>query len=71
MTVKLYGAALSVSTQAVVVALREAGVPHEVVLVDVFKGEHKSAEYTENFHPFGQVPVMVSANTVNSLIQET
>ena len=59
MTVKLYGVPLSAFLRAVMVTLKEIGVPYEIVPVDLFKREHKDEEYLENMHPFGQVPVLV------------
>lgn len=37
--------------------------PHELVPVDLAKGQHKSAEFLK-LNPFGQVPVLEDGNTV-------
>ncbi|KAF9559272.1 thioredoxin-like protein [Agrocybe pediades] len=55
MVLKLYGHPLSTCTQRVAVVLHEKQVPFVFHIVDMAKGEHKSAEYL-NKQPFGQVP---------------
>ncbi|KAL5522171.1 hypothetical protein ACEPAF_2028 [Sanghuangporus sanghuang] len=59
MVVKVHGFPVSGATRAVTLTLQELGVPYELVIVNVKDGEHKSAEYLENMHPFGQIPVLV------------
>ncbi|EGO03794.1 hypothetical protein SERLA73DRAFT_175443 [Serpula lacrymans var. lacrymans S7.3] len=55
MTLKLYGMALSTNTQRVTVVCHEKNIPFELVKVDLFANEHKSAGFLEK-QPFGQVP---------------
>ena len=59
MAVKVYGFPLSTATQVAILTLKELGVPYEFVVLNVREGEHKSTEYLENMHPFGQIPVLV------------
>lgn len=54
---KVYGHPLSTCTRKVLMTLAEKGAPHEFVLVDLMKGEHKGAEHTAR-QPFGQIPVL-------------
>jgi glutathione S-transferase len=42
--------------------LEEAGIPCEIVPVDMAKGEHKSEAYLR-LHPHGQLPVLVDDDT--------
>ncbi len=42
-------------------ALEEAGLPHEIVLVDASKGHHKSPDYLR-VNPLGQLPAMVDGD---------
>lgn len=60
MVLKIYGANFSVATQTVLVALKEVNQPYELVHIDLFKGEHKDANYVASKHPFAQIPVLVS-----------
>ncbi|MCA9660869.1 MAG: glutathione S-transferase family protein [Myxococcales bacterium] len=39
--------------------LEELGVDHELVPVDLAKGEHKRPEYVADVHPLGSVPALV------------
>ncbi len=39
--------------------IEELGADHEVVPVDLGKGEHKTPEYVANVHPLGSVPALV------------
>ncbi|KAH8096654.1 glutathione S-transferase [Cristinia sonorae] len=55
MVLKLYGHTHSTCTARVAAVLTEYKVPFELVIVDLFKGEHKSPEYLA-FQPFGQLP---------------
>ncbi|KAJ6526011.1 glutathione S-transferase [Mycena capillaripes] len=55
MVLKLFGAPLSTCTRRVATVLVEKKVPFEFIAIDMAKGEHKSAGFTEN-QPFGQVP---------------
>ncbi|KAJ7782211.1 glutathione S-transferase [Mycena maculata] len=59
MVLKLYagGTRASGGSGIVAMVLAEKNIPFEVVLVDMAKGEHKSAEFLA-MHPFGQVPVI-------------
>ena len=40
-----------------------AGIPHDLVRVDLAKGEHKAAAFL-TLNPFGQVPVLVDGTVV-------
>jgi glutathione S-transferase len=59
MGVRLFGIPISTCTKRVAVVAKEIGVPYELVVIDIFKSEHKGAEYLEK-QPFGQVPCIVS-----------
>ncbi|RBR23916.1 uncharacterized protein FIESC28_03226 [Fusarium coffeatum] len=59
MTIKLYGYDPSTCTRRVMTVLEEKGLDYEFVPVDVFAGAHKTEEYTNNFHPFNKIPVLV------------
>lgn len=54
---KLYGHPMSSCTRAVLIALGEKNHEAEFVVVELMKGEHKSAAYLSH-HPFGVVPVL-------------
>ena len=43
--------------------LEEIGAPHELVLVDIDKGEHRGAAYLE-INPHGRVPTLVEDDFV-------
>jgi glutathione S-transferase len=58
MVLKLYGIGLSTCTRRVATVLYEKKIPFELVVVDIGKGEHKSAEYIKK-QPFGQIPYIV------------
>ncbi|KAK7462166.1 hypothetical protein VKT23_007769 [Stygiomarasmius scandens] len=55
MVLKLHGSPTSTCSRRVATVLFEKKIPFELVLVDMAKGEHKSAAHLEN-QPFGQVP---------------
>lgn len=55
MVLKLYGSAMA--TSRVLITILELGLPHELVLVDISKGEHKTDDY-KKLQPFGKVPVL-------------
>ena len=55
MVLKLHGNPMSTCTQLVQIVLGELSIPHEFVLVDFMKGEHKAPAFTA-VQPFGQVP---------------
>ncbi|CAE7160975.1 unnamed protein product [Rhizoctonia solani] len=57
-TVKLHGMPYSTCTKRVWTTAKEIGVDVKIVPVDLGKGEHKSPEYIENYHPFGIIPVL-------------
>ena len=61
MVVRVYGFPMSGYTKSVLVVLKELGVPYELVIVNLMKGEQKKPEYLEQMHPFGLVPVLVRA----------
>jgi len=52
---KIYGHPASTCTRKLLCLLAEKGVSAEFVMVDIFKGESKSAEHLAR-HPFGVVP---------------
>ena len=54
---KLHGHPLSSCTRKVKLTLAEKGAEAEFVLVDLFKGAHKSEAHLAR-HPFGVVPVL-------------
>jgi glutathione S-transferase len=58
MPIKLYGSPMSTCTRRVAVVAKLAGVPFEIVPIDLMNGEHKSAAFIEK-QPFGQVPYIV------------
>ncbi len=55
--IKLYGMTMSTCTRRVRCVLEEMGLPYEIVLVDLSKGEHKQPAHLA-IQPFGQVPVL-------------
>jgi len=55
MVLKLHGMHLSTCTKRVATVLAEKKVPFELIPVDLYKGEHKSAEHLKK-QPFGQIP---------------
>jgi len=57
----VHGAAYSTATQRVLVALEEKGAKYELKFVDLFKGEHKKAEFVA-LQPFGQIPVLIDGD---------
>jgi glutathione S-transferase len=60
---KLYHHPLSGHSHRARLFLSLAGVPHELVQVDLAKAEHKSKEFLE-LNRFGQVPVLVDGDVV-------
>jgi glutathione S-transferase len=52
---KIYGHPMSTCTRKVLMTLAETNTPHEFVLVDLMKGEHKAEPHMTR-QPFGQVP---------------
>ena len=55
MVLKLYGNPHSTCTQRVLTVLHELAIPHELVVIDFAKGEHKAPAFLA-VQPFGQVP---------------
>jgi len=55
MVLKLYGHPLSTCTRRVALVCKEKGIPYELHVVDLAKGEQKNPTYTK-IQPFGQVP---------------
>jgi glutathione S-transferase len=55
--IKVFGHPASTCTRKVLMTLAETETPHELVLVDLAKGEHKQPEHLAR-QPFGQVPVL-------------
>ncbi len=60
---KLYSHDISGNAYKVRLMLSLLGLPHEVVAVDLMKGEHKQAEFL-SLNPAGQIPVLVDGDTV-------
>lgn len=56
-TLKLYHHPVSGHAHRAALALSLLGLPHELVPVDLMKGEHKTPEFL-GLNPFGQVPVL-------------
>jgi len=54
---KIYGHPMSTCTRKVLMTLAETNTPHEFVMVDLFKGEHKQPSFLAH-QPFGQVPAL-------------
>ncbi|XP_047973580.1 glutathione S-transferase APIC-like [Salvia hispanica] len=55
MAIKVYGQPASSATRRVLVALEEKGLDYELVLIDLYTGQHKK-EPLISINPFGQVP---------------
>lgn len=64
-TVKIYAFPLSGHAHRVTLFASLAGIPHEVMNVDLPAGEHKQAEFLK-LNPAGQVPVIKDADVVIS-----
>jgi glutathione S-transferase len=58
---KLYDANISGNCYKIKVLLSFLNVEHEIIHVDLFKRQHKSAEFIA-LNEFGQVPVLVDGN---------
>jgi len=54
---KIYGHPMSTCTRKVLMTLAETKTPHEFVMVDFAKGEHKQPPHLAR-QPFGQVPAL-------------
>ncbi len=54
---KIFGHPMSTCTRKVLMTLAELETPHEFVLVDFAKGEHKEAAHLAR-QPFGQLPAL-------------
>jgi glutathione S-transferase len=54
---KIFGHPMSTCTRKVLMTLAETNTPHEFVLVDFAKGEHKQPPHITR-QPFGQVPAL-------------
>lgn len=54
---KIFGHPMSTCTRKVLMTLAETNQPHEFVLVDFAKGEHKQPPHLAR-QPFGQVPAL-------------
>ena len=54
---KLYGHPYSTCTRKVLLTLAETNTPHEMIVVDFAKGEHKQQPHLSR-QPFGQVPAI-------------
>lgn len=53
----IFGDYFSPETRTIITMLKAAGVPHEVQLVDQFKGEHKKDAYLQ-INPTGSIPTI-------------
>lgn len=58
MVLKIYGFPASTCTRRVAVVCEELGIPYELLVVSIPKGEQKSASFMEH-QPFGVVPYIV------------
>jgi glutathione S-transferase len=58
---KLYSHPLSGNSHKVRLMLSLLGLAHEEIVVDLLKGEHKSASFLE-MNPLGQVPVLIDGD---------
>ena len=63
MAIKLFHHEISGNSYKIKLLLSLLGLEHEIVLVDLIKGEHKSPEFLK-LNPFGQVPVLIDENTI-------
>lgn len=54
---KIFGHPMSTCTRKVLMTLAETGTPHELVVIDFAKGEHKQEPHLSR-QPFGQVPAL-------------
>jgi glutathione S-transferase len=54
---KIFGSPVSTCTRKVLMTLHETNTPHEFIVVDFAKGEHKQQPHLGR-QPFGQVPAM-------------
>ncbi|KAF9001534.1 hypothetical protein BDQ17DRAFT_1358379 [Cyathus striatus] len=64
MILKLYGSPHSTATRLAALVLHEKKVPFKFIPVYRINMEHKSKEYLEKKHPFGQVPYIVRASLI-------
>lgn len=60
---KLYATGLSTNCRPVLAVLAEAAIPHEVVMLDFAKGEHKTPEMLA-LNPNGALPILVEPGFV-------
>ncbi|EEB17125.1 GSTD1-5 protein, putative [Pediculus humanus corporis] len=58
MVLKLYVDLLSQPARALALFVKKANIPHELKIVSIMKGEHKTQEYIDNVHPFGKIPAI-------------
>ncbi|TCD61529.1 hypothetical protein EIP91_008290 [Steccherinum ochraceum] len=58
MVLKIYGFPASTCTRRVALVCEEVGVPYELVVVNISKGEQKTSTFLEH-QPFGVVPYIV------------
>jgi glutathione S-transferase len=61
--IKLYGMTLSAHTRKVQTALLELGLPYELVVIDLNKGEQRNPEYVK-LNPGGKTPTLVDGDLV-------
>lgn len=54
---KIYGHPISTCTRKVLMTAAELGMPHEMIVVDVMKGEHKQPAHLRR-QPFGRIPAI-------------
>ena len=62
MVMQLYGAPTG-NCQRAAIALEEAGIPYEPILVDLRRAEHRTPSFLQRRNPAGKVPVLVSEDT--------
>ena len=63
MVIKLFQHELSGNSYKAKLLLSLLNVEHEIVSVDVMKGEHKSPEFLK-LNPFGQIPILIDGEQI-------
>lgn len=62
MSYRILGLAASTCTRTVVTVMEEVGAKYEIQTVNLAKQEQKAPEYTSQFQPFGQIPVLIDGD---------
>lgn len=55
---RLYGSPISTCTRKVLCTLAEKGAQHELIHIDILKGDQKRPDYLQAHQPFGVVPAL-------------